>query len=43
MTAQMFATQNGHVEVVHTFLQHGASVDLQDNVSALTQVYIMRI
>ena len=36
----MFASQNGHVEVVDTFLQHGASVDLQNNVSALTQVYM---
>ena len=36
----MLASQNGHVEVVDTFLQHGASVDLQNNVSALTQVYM---
>ena len=30
----MKASQNGHAEVVDTLLQHGASVDLQDNVSA---------
>ena len=30
----MIASQNGHAEVVDTLLQHGASVDLQDNVSA---------
>ena len=30
----MEASQNGHAEVVDTLLQHGASVDLQDNVSA---------
>ena len=30
----MFASQNGHTEVVDTLLQHGASVDLQKNVSA---------
>ena len=30
----MFASQNGHVEVVDTLLQHEASVDLQSNVSA---------
>ena len=30
----MFASQNGHAEVVDTLLQHGARVDLQSNVSA---------
>ena len=30
----MVAVQNGHVEVVDTLLQHGASVDSQNNVSA---------
>ena len=30
----MIASQNGHAEVVDTLLQHGASVDLQSNVSA---------
>ena len=28
----MFASQNGHVEVVNTLLQHGASVDHQKEV-----------
>ena len=28
----MFASQNGHVEVVNMLLQHGARVDLQDKV-----------
>ena len=28
----MYASQNGHVEVVDTLLQHEASVDLQNNV-----------
>ena len=36
----MFASQNGHVEVVDTCLQHGASVHLQGDVSALTQVFM---
>ena len=36
----MIASLNGYVEVVDIFLQHGASVDLQNNVSALTQVYM---
>ena len=30
----MKASQNGHAEVVDTLIQHGTSVDLQDNVSA---------
>ena len=30
----MIASQNGRAEVVDTLLQHGASVDLQNNVSA---------
>ena len=29
----MFASKYGHVEVVDTLLQHGASVNLQSNVS----------
>ena len=28
----MLASQNGHVEVVNMLLQHGARVDLQDEV-----------
>ena len=28
----MFASQNGHVEVVDMLLQHGATVDLKDQV-----------
>ena len=45
----MYASQNGHVEVVDTFLQHGASVELPNNVSALTHrpvyvyMYILKI
>ena len=31
-TALMIASQNGHVDVVNVLLQHGASVDLQNNV-----------
>ena len=30
----MIASQYGHAEVVDTLLRHGASVDLQNNVSA---------
>ena len=30
----MSASLSGHVDMVDTLLQHGASVDLQDNVSA---------
>ena len=33
-TALLIASQNGRVEVVNTLLQHGASVDLQNYVSA---------
>ena len=29
----MLASHNGHVEVVDKLLQHGATVDLQDNVT----------
>ena len=32
----MVASQNGHVEVVDKLLQHGATVDLQDNVRNVT-------
>ena len=32
----MVASQNGHVEVVDKLLQHGATVDLQDNVCTAT-------
>ena len=32
----MVASQNGHVEVVDKLLQHGATVDLQDNVCNAT-------
>ena len=28
----MYASQDGHVEVVNMLLQHGARVDLQDEV-----------
>ena len=31
----MFASQNGHVEVVNTLLQHGASMDQQEEVHVL--------
>ena len=31
----MVASQNGHVEVVDKLPQHGARVDLQDNVSVI--------
>ena len=31
----MWASVNGHVEVVNMLLQHGAMVDKQDNVSTL--------
>ena len=31
----MWASQNGHVEVVDKLVQHGATVDLQDNVNTL--------
>ena len=30
----MMASQNGHVEVVDRLIQHGATVDLQDEVRA---------
>ena len=31
----MIASQNGHVDVVDTLLQRGASVDLQSTVSVI--------
>ena len=31
----MAASQNGHVDVVKTLLEHGARVDLQDEVGSL--------
>ena len=35
VTSLMFASLNGHVEVVDKLLQHGARVDLQDEVGLL--------
>ena len=35
----MIASQNGHVEVVDTLLQHGARVDLQMKVNSFTLVF----
>ena len=35
----MFASLNGHVEVVNTLLQHGASVDLKDEVHLFADMY----
>ena len=32
MSSLMMASFNGHLDVVDTFLQHGASVDLQNEV-----------
>ena len=32
MSSLMVASLNGHLDVVDTLLQHGASVDLQDEV-----------
>ena len=32
MSSLMLASFNGHLDVVDTLLQHGASVDLQDEV-----------
>ena len=37
----MLASRNGHIEVVDTLLQHGASVDLQSNVSAELLYYVI--
>ena len=34
----MLASLNGHVEVVDKLLQHGATVDLQNNVMPLTHI-----
>ena len=31
----MLASENGHVEVMDKLLQHGATVDLQENVNTL--------
>ena len=31
----MWASENGHVEVVDKLLRHGATVDLQNNVNTL--------
>ena len=35
----MSASQYGHVEVVNTLLQHGASVDLKDEVHLFAVMY----
>ena len=35
----MIASQNGHVEVVDTLLQHGARVDLQNKVNSFTLIF----
>ena len=35
----MGASQNGHVEVVDTLLQHGARVDLQSKVNSFTLIF----
>ena len=32
----MYASQDGHVQVVDELLQHGARVDLQDEVSSFS-------
>ena len=32
VSSLMLASQNGHVEVVDKLLQHGATVDLKENV-----------
>ena len=37
----MIASEHGHAEVVDTLLRHGASVDLQDNVSAEMLYFII--
>ena len=39
MTALMFASIEGHAEVVDTLLLHGASVDLQNKVT--TELFII--
>ena len=36
----MVASYNGHIEVVETCIRQGANVNLEDNVSALTQVHV---
>ena len=38
----MFASQEGHVEVVDKLLQHGATVDLQEEVHTLYVWYAMQ-
>ena len=35
----MEASQNGHVEVVNTLLQHGARVDMQKKVNLFTLIF----
>ena len=35
MSSLMWASYNGHVEVVDKLVQHGARVDLQQNVNRL--------
>ena len=35
----MTASQNGHVEVVNTLLEHGASVDLKEEVHLFAVMY----
>ena len=35
----MITSLNGHVEVVNTLLQHGASVDLKDEVHLFAVMY----
>ena len=35
----MVASQNGHVEVVDRLLQHGARVDLQENVCVINPLH----
>ena len=35
----MIASLNGHVDVVNTLLQHGASVDLKDEVQLFAVIY----
>ena len=35
----MIASQNGRVEVVNTLLQHGASVDLKEEVHLFAVMY----
>ena len=39
----MYASQDGHVEVVNTLLQHGASVEMQDNVKLSGSLVILHV